>query len=111
MLIELVFFQSVLCNFLSVFGHLCNVLESTVDNIALYDVCFQDYKGHIFCDQELWMLPPLVTFYPELAKIVLRSRSRYAAKKAAAQLAEDGGVKSSLKYPWQTGISGVWLLS
>ncbi len=48
-----------------------------------------DYNGHIFWDQETWMMPPIALFRPELARIMLNYRIRRIGE---AQLrAQDGG--------------------
>lgn len=63
----------------------------------------EDYFGHIFWDQEIWLYPVVLAFYPRLASILLKNRIRTlpAAKSIAAQQGYLGA-----KYPWESAVTG-----
>ncbi|XP_051885325.1 protein-glucosylgalactosylhydroxylysine glucosidase isoform X2 [Pristis pectinata] len=63
----------------------------------------EDYFGHIFWDQEIWLYPIVLAFYPELAAILLKNRIRTlpAAKSIAVQQGFLGA-----KYPWESAVTG-----
>ncbi|XP_078271342.1 protein-glucosylgalactosylhydroxylysine glucosidase isoform X2 [Rhinoraja longicauda] len=63
----------------------------------------EDYFGHIFWDQEIWLYPIVLAFYPQLAAILLKNRIRTlpAAKSIAAQQGYLGA-----KYPWESAVTG-----
>ena len=63
----------------------------------------QDYQGHVFWDQETWMLPPIMMFHPEVAKLMLKSRIRRLA--AAKQNAAKNG-HTGAQYPWESAYTG-----
>jgi len=62
------------------------------------------YYGHVFWDQELWMLPPLTLTHPNLAASLLSYRLAHLpqAQAKAVQYGWQGAF-----YPWQSGSSGV----
>ncbi|XP_043561993.1 protein-glucosylgalactosylhydroxylysine glucosidase isoform X3 [Chiloscyllium plagiosum] len=61
------------------------------------------YHGHVFWDQEIWMFPNVLVFYPELARILLKNRIQTlpAAKIIAGQQGYRGA-----KYPWESAVTG-----
>ncbi|XP_069757998.1 protein-glucosylgalactosylhydroxylysine glucosidase isoform X4 [Narcine bancroftii] len=63
----------------------------------------EDYFGHIFWDQEIWLYPVVLAFYPELAGILLKNRIRTlpASKIIAVQQGYLGA-----KYPWESAVTG-----
>lgn len=63
----------------------------------------QDYCGHVFWDQDIWMYPGIALFYPELARAVLEYRVRTidGAKHNAQKQGHEG-----LKFPWESAVSG-----
>ncbi|XP_013410390.1 protein-glucosylgalactosylhydroxylysine glucosidase-like, partial [Lingula anatina] len=63
----------------------------------------KDYEGHVFWDQETWMYPPIQMFFPDLAKIMLKTRTRTldAARHNAIQKRLKGA-----KYPWESAFTG-----
>ncbi|XP_067849888.1 protein-glucosylgalactosylhydroxylysine glucosidase isoform X2 [Heptranchias perlo] len=63
----------------------------------------EDYRGHIFWDQETWMYPIVLVFYPELACTLLKSRSRTLS--AAKCIARQQGYMGA-KYPWESAVTG-----
>ncbi|KAL0968837.1 hypothetical protein UPYG_G00272530 [Umbra pygmaea] len=63
----------------------------------------QDYRGHVFWDQDTWMYPSIALFYPHLARAVLEYRVR--TMDGAKHNAEQQGYKG-LKFPWESAVSG-----
>ncbi|OQV17903.1 Acid trehalase-like protein 1 [Hypsibius exemplaris] len=62
-----------------------------------------DYSGHVFWDQDIWMYPPILSFYPDIARVVVESRTQALA--AAKANAVKYGFKGA-KYPWESAFSG-----
>jgi hypothetical protein len=62
------------------------------------------YYGHVFWDQDFWMLPPLALTHPELAAGLLNYRLAHLPQSLskAAQYGFAGAM-----FPWQSGSSGV----
>ncbi|XP_020790881.2 protein-glucosylgalactosylhydroxylysine glucosidase [Boleophthalmus pectinirostris] len=63
----------------------------------------QDYWGHVFWDQDIWMYPGIALFYPTLARSVLEYRVRTID--GARDNAQRQGYKG-LKFPWESAVSG-----
>uniref|UniRef100_UPI00398EC50C protein-glucosylgalactosylhydroxylysine glucosidase n=1 Tax=Pristiophorus japonicus TaxID=55135 RepID=UPI00398EC50C len=63
----------------------------------------EDYYGHIFWDQETWMYPNVLAFYPEQACTLLKNRIRTLP--AAKCIAGQQGYKGA-KYPWESAVTG-----
>ncbi|XP_029909518.1 protein-glucosylgalactosylhydroxylysine glucosidase isoform X2 [Myripristis murdjan] len=63
----------------------------------------QDYWGHVFWDQDIWMYPGIALFYPKLAQAVLEYRVRTID--GAKDNAEKQGYKG-LKFPWESAVTG-----
>uniref|UniRef100_UPI003AAA9432 protein-glucosylgalactosylhydroxylysine glucosidase isoform X1 n=2 Tax=Centroberyx gerrardi TaxID=166262 RepID=UPI003AAA9432 len=63
----------------------------------------QDYWGHVFWDQDIWMYPGIALFYPKLARAVLEYRVRTID--GAKDNAQKQGYKG-LKFPWESAVSG-----
>ncbi|XP_042268918.1 protein-glucosylgalactosylhydroxylysine glucosidase [Thunnus maccoyii] len=63
----------------------------------------QDYWGHVFWDQDIWMYPGIGLFYPKLARAVLEYRVRTVD--GAKDNAQKQGYKG-LKFPWESAVSG-----
>lgn len=63
----------------------------------------QDYWGHVFWDQDIWMYPGIALFYPKLAQSVLEYRVRTID--GARDNAQKQGYKG-LKFPWESAVSG-----
>ncbi|XP_053175127.1 protein-glucosylgalactosylhydroxylysine glucosidase [Scomber japonicus] len=63
----------------------------------------QDYWGHVFWDQDIWMYPSIALFYPKLARSVLEYRVRTID--GAKDNAQKQGFKG-LKFPWESAVSG-----
>ncbi|XP_077998833.1 protein-glucosylgalactosylhydroxylysine glucosidase-like [Glandiceps talaboti] len=62
-----------------------------------------DYNGHVFWDMETWMYPPILVFFPSLARKMLlyRVRNLDAAKENATR----HGYKGAM-FPWESAYSG-----
>uniref|UniRef100_A0A3Q2CXS6 Protein-glucosylgalactosylhydroxylysine glucosidase n=1 Tax=Cyprinodon variegatus TaxID=28743 RepID=A0A3Q2CXS6_CYPVA len=63
----------------------------------------QDYWGHVFWDQDVWMYPGIALFYPKLARTVLEYR--VGTIDGAKDNAQKQGYKG-LKFPWESAVSG-----
>jgi len=63
----------------------------------------QIYNGHIFWDTELWMLPPLMAFHPEVAASALNYRFNRLDK--ARMKANVYGYKGAM-FPWESDDTG-----
>ncbi|XP_008310392.1 protein-glucosylgalactosylhydroxylysine glucosidase [Cynoglossus semilaevis] len=63
----------------------------------------QDYWGHVFWDQDIWMYPGIALFYPSLARAVLEYR--VGTIDGAKDNAQKQGFKG-LKFPWESAVSG-----
>ncbi|XP_039665978.1 protein-glucosylgalactosylhydroxylysine glucosidase [Perca fluviatilis] len=63
----------------------------------------QDYWGHVFWDQDIWMYPGIALFYPKLARAVLEYR--VGTIDGAKDNAQKQGFKG-LKFPWESAVSG-----
>uniref|UniRef100_A0A3Q2CXJ3 Protein-glucosylgalactosylhydroxylysine glucosidase n=1 Tax=Cyprinodon variegatus TaxID=28743 RepID=A0A3Q2CXJ3_CYPVA len=64
----------------------------------------QDYWGHVFWDQDVWMYPGIALFYPKLARTVLEYR--VGTIDGAKDNAQKQGYKQGLKFPWESAVSG-----
>ena len=64
----------------------------------------QDYWGHVFWDQDLWMLPGIMLLFPNLVRqsILYRVAMLPGAKTKARQNGYMGAM-----YPWESGRTGV----
>ena len=63
-----------------------------------------DYAGHVFWDMDTWMMPPIMIFHPEMAPMMIGSRTR-VMDRVKQNAIESGHV--GLKFPWEQGISGI----
>ncbi|KAK7482442.1 hypothetical protein BaRGS_00026259, partial [Batillaria attramentaria] len=64
---------------------------------------FEDYRGHVFWDQETWMMPPILMFFPSLARIMLSYRI-YGGQGAAAKATGNG--YKGWQFPWEAAFTG-----
>ena len=67
-----------------------------------------DYMGHVFWDQDLWMYPGILMLHADLGRILIGTRTRTMA--AAAQNAKNYGYEG-MKFPWESAFSGWSLFS
>ncbi|XP_012556543.2 protein-glucosylgalactosylhydroxylysine glucosidase [Hydra vulgaris] len=63
----------------------------------------KEYLGHVFWDQDIWMAPAFLMFYPELAKSFLEYR--YKRLNAAIDIAKKYNFKGAM-FPWESAVSG-----
>ncbi|XP_029642302.1 protein-glucosylgalactosylhydroxylysine glucosidase isoform X2 [Octopus sinensis] len=63
-----------------------------------------DYGGHVFWDQDIWMFPPILMFNADLAKVLMKTRTRTldAARARAAMNGHKGAM-----YPWESAQTGM----
>ncbi|KAJ7420779.1 Acid trehalase-like protein 1 [Willisornis vidua] len=63
----------------------------------------EDYWGHIFWDQDTWMFPNILVFYPKAARAILEYRIRML--EGAMCNAQEQGYKGA-KFPWESAATG-----
>ncbi|KAM6073728.1 protein-glucosylgalactosylhydroxylysine glucosidase isoform 2-T3 [Chlamydotis macqueenii] len=63
----------------------------------------EDYWGHVFWDQDTWMFPNILLFYPEAARAILEYRIR--TLEGALRNAREQGYKGA-KFPWESAATG-----
>ncbi|KYO41605.1 acid trehalase-like protein 1 [Alligator mississippiensis] len=63
----------------------------------------EDYWGHVFWDQDTWMFPNILLFYPEAARAILEYRIR--TLDGAMHNAQELGYKGA-KFPWESAATG-----
>ncbi|XP_069660528.1 protein-glucosylgalactosylhydroxylysine glucosidase isoform X2 [Haliaeetus albicilla] len=63
----------------------------------------EDYWGHVFWDQDTWMFPNILLFYPEAARAILEYRIR--TLEGALRNAQEQGYKGA-KFPWESAATG-----
>ncbi|KAK2520507.1 Athl1 [Columba livia] len=63
----------------------------------------EDYWGHVFWDQDTWMFPNILLFYPEAARAILEYRIRRL--EGALHNAREQGYEGA-KFPWESAATG-----
>nr|XP_009936902.1 PREDICTED: acid trehalase-like protein 1 [Opisthocomus hoazin] len=63
----------------------------------------EDYWGHVFWDQDTWMFPNILLFYPEAARAILEYRIR--TLEGALCNAQEQGYEGA-KFPWESAATG-----
>ncbi|NWI53990.1 PGGHG glucosidase, partial [Calyptomena viridis] len=63
----------------------------------------EDYWGHIFWDQDTWIFPNILLFYPEAARAILEYRIR--TLEGAMCNAQEQGYRGA-KFPWESAATG-----
>ncbi|XP_015269413.1 PREDICTED: acid trehalase-like protein 1 [Gekko japonicus] len=63
----------------------------------------EDYWGHVFWDQDTWMFPNILLFYPDIACAILKYRIRTLG--GALKNAQEQGYKGG-KFPWESAATG-----
>ncbi|XP_063294843.1 protein-glucosylgalactosylhydroxylysine glucosidase isoform X1 [Pelobates fuscus] len=63
----------------------------------------EDYWGHVFWDQDTWIYPNILLFYPEMAAHILKYRIRTLS--GAGENAKQQGYKGA-KFPWESALTG-----
>ncbi|XP_032235851.2 protein-glucosylgalactosylhydroxylysine glucosidase isoform X2 [Nematostella vectensis] len=64
----------------------------------------EEYMGHTFWDQDIWMYPSLVLLQPDLARASLQYR--YDRLPAARRIAKKFGYKGAM-FPWESSYTGL----
>ncbi|MDQ1483522.1 MAG: kojibiose phosphorylase, partial [Actinomycetota bacterium] len=72
-------------------------------NIGAKSLTGEGYKGHVFWDTEILMLPFFIYTQPDTARSLLRYR--YHTLEAARELARDSGLRGA-RYPWESADTG-----
>lgn len=73
------------------------------ESIAAKGLTGEGYKGHVFWDTEIYMLPFYYYTYPSIAKNMLMYR--YNGLPGAMEKAKEYGYKGAM-YPWESAIDG-----
>ncbi len=76
---------------------------SSINSIGAKTMSGQGYRGHVFWDTELYILPFLIHTQPEIAKEILMFRC--SALDEARANARKNGFRGAM-YPWETTVSG-----
>jgi len=72
-------------------------------NIGAKSLTGEGYRGHVFWDTEILMLPFFIYTQPDTARSLLRYR--YHTLQAARELARDSGLRGA-RYPWESADTG-----
>lgn len=72
-------------------------------SIAAKGLTGEGYKGHVFWDTEIFILPSLLYTYPEAAKRLLEFR--YRGLEGARRKARDYGFQGAM-FPWEAAVTG-----
>ncbi len=72
-------------------------------NIGAKSLTGEGYKGHVFWDTEVLMLPFFIYTQPSTARSLLRYR--YHTLQAARELARESGLRGA-RYPWESADTG-----
>jgi kojibiose phosphorylase len=73
-------------------------------NIGAKSMSGEGYKGHVFWDTEIFLLPFYIFTQPESAKALLKYR--FHTLKGAIENAQANGFKGA-QYPWESADSGI----
>ena len=69
----------------------------------------EEYMGHTFWDQDIWMYPSLVLLHPDLARSALKYRKERLP--AARRIAKEYGYKGTgLNTSWHSDVLGLFVL-
>ncbi|XP_048733983.2 protein-glucosylgalactosylhydroxylysine glucosidase-like isoform X1 [Ostrea edulis] len=62
-----------------------------------------DYAGHVFWDMDTWIMPPIMMFFPDMARTMIGSRLRVlpVVKKRAQKNGYQGA-----QFPWEQAFTG-----
>ncbi|XP_065492067.1 protein-glucosylgalactosylhydroxylysine glucosidase isoform X2 [Caloenas nicobarica] len=63
----------------------------------------EDYWGHVFWDQDTWVFPNILLFYPDAARAILEYRIRRL--EGALHNAREQGYEGA-KFPWESAATG-----
>lgn len=62
-----------------------------------------DYAGHVFWDMDTWIMPPIMMFYPDMARTMIGSRLRVLP--AVKVRAKASGYEGA-QFPWEQAFTG-----
>ncbi|MFH1440508.1 MAG: glycosyl hydrolase family 65 protein [Candidatus Omnitrophota bacterium] len=82
---------------------ICANADDGFSSIGARTLSGEGYRGHIFWDTEIFLLPFYLFNFPETAKNILLYR--YKRLDEAKQLAKKGGFKG-IKFPWESADTG-----
>jgi kojibiose phosphorylase len=82
---------------------ICAPLDNGFSSIGARTLSGEGYRGHIFWDTEIFMLPFYLFSFPMVAKNMLLYR--YRRLKEARLLAQEKGYKGA-KFPWESASDG-----
>ncbi|XP_076098796.1 protein-glucosylgalactosylhydroxylysine glucosidase-like isoform X1 [Mytilus galloprovincialis] len=63
-----------------------------------------DYAGHVFWDMDTWIMPPIMMFHPNLARLMINSRIRVLD--TAKENAKGTGYLGA-RFPWEQAVTGI----
>jgi kojibiose phosphorylase len=82
---------------------ICASSDNGFSSIGARTLSGEGYRGHIFWDSEIFMLPFYLFTFPEVAKNMLLYR--YKRLDQARVLAKEAGYKGA-KFPWESALEG-----
>lgn len=62
-----------------------------------------DYAGHVFWDMDTWIMPPIMMFYPDMARMMIGSRIRVLP--VVRERARANGFQGA-QFPWEQAFTG-----
>lgn len=62
-----------------------------------------DYAGHVFWDMDTWIMPPVMMFYPDMARTMIDSRLRVLP--VVKEKARASGYEGA-QFPWEQAFTG-----
>lgn len=77
--------------------------EDPTVNIGAKSLSGEGYRGHVFWDTEVLMLPFFIYTQPDTARMLLRYR--HHTLPAARELAQEGGMRGA-RFPWESADTG-----
>jgi len=86
-----------------IFYILCSADKNTQFSIPPMGLATSGYFGHIFWDSDIYMLPPLLVMYPEIAKSIVMFRNQ--TLKHSIDNAKMNNYKGAM-YPWESDEIG-----
>ncbi|VDI81940.1 Hypothetical predicted protein, partial [Mytilus galloprovincialis] len=63
-----------------------------------------DYAGHVLWDMDTWIMPPIMMFHPNLARLMINSRIRVLD--TAMENAKGTGYLGA-RFPWEQAVTGI----
>jgi kojibiose phosphorylase len=82
---------------------ICGPSDNGFSSIGARTLSGEGYRGHIFWDSEIFLLPFYLLTFPEIAKNMLLYR--YRRLDQARVLAKEAGYKGA-KFPWESALEG-----